>query len=78
MKFDQDLCGTCDINSTLGSVVPLAMFMYNPLIQRLNFSVSLCFRLLIFGCDSLGGLEWEAFDKWPGRIFRDRNGQLLL
>ena len=26
MKFDQDLCGTCDMNSTLGSVVPLAMF----------------------------------------------------
>ena len=26
LKFDQDLCGTCDMNSTLGSVVPLAMF----------------------------------------------------
>ena len=26
MKFDQDFCGTCDMNSTLGSVVPLAMF----------------------------------------------------
>ena len=26
MKFDQDLCATCDMNSTLGSVVPLAMF----------------------------------------------------
>ena len=26
MKFDQDLCGTCDMNSTLGSAVPLAMF----------------------------------------------------
>ena len=27
MKFDQDLCTrTCDMNSTLGSVVPLAMF----------------------------------------------------
>ena len=25
-EFDQDLCGTCDLNSTLGSVVPLAMF----------------------------------------------------
>ena len=25
--FDQDLCGTCDMNSTLGSVVPLAMFL---------------------------------------------------
>ena len=24
--FDQDLCGTCDMNLTLGSVVPLAMF----------------------------------------------------
>ena len=24
--LDQDLCGTCDMNSTLGSVVPLAMF----------------------------------------------------
>ena len=27
MKFDQDLCATCDMNSTLGSVVPLAMFL---------------------------------------------------
>ena len=26
LKFDQDLCGICDMNSTLGSVVPLAMF----------------------------------------------------
>ena len=26
MKFDQDLCATCDMNSTLGSVVPLALF----------------------------------------------------
>ena len=26
MKFDQDLCATCDMNSILGSVVPLAMF----------------------------------------------------
>ena len=26
LKFDQDLCGACDMNSTLGSVVPLAMF----------------------------------------------------
>ena len=26
---DQDLCGTCDINSTLGSVVPLAIFEYH-------------------------------------------------
>ena len=26
MKFAQDLCGICDMNSTLGSVVPLAMF----------------------------------------------------
>ena len=23
----EDLCGTCDMNSTLGSVVPLAMFL---------------------------------------------------
>ena len=29
MKFDQDLCATCDMNSTLGSVVPLAMFSIN-------------------------------------------------
>ena len=27
LKFDQDLCATCDMNSTLGSVVPLAMFL---------------------------------------------------
>ena len=26
-RFDQDLCRTCDMNSTLGSVVPLAMFL---------------------------------------------------
>ena len=25
LKFDQDLCGICDMNSILGSVVPLAM-----------------------------------------------------
>ena len=25
LKFDQDLCATCDMNSTLGSAVPLAM-----------------------------------------------------
>ena len=29
MKFDQDLCGTRDMNSILGSVVPLAMFLHN-------------------------------------------------
>ena len=27
MKFYQDLCETCDMNSTLGSVMPLAMFI---------------------------------------------------
>ena len=27
LMFDQDLCGICDMNSTLGSVVPLAMFL---------------------------------------------------
>ena len=27
MKFDQDLYATCDMNSTLGSVVPLALFI---------------------------------------------------
>ena len=27
MKFDQDLCANCDTNSTLGSGVPLAMFV---------------------------------------------------
>ena len=27
LKFDQDLYGTCDMNSTLGSVAPLAMFL---------------------------------------------------
>ena len=27
LKFDHDLCGTCDMNSTLVSVVPLAMFV---------------------------------------------------
>ena len=26
LKFDQDLCASCDMNSNLGSVVPLAMF----------------------------------------------------
>ena len=29
MKFDQDFCATCDMNSTRGSVVPLAMFLNN-------------------------------------------------
>ena len=28
MKFDQYLCLNFDMNSTLGSVVPLAMFLY--------------------------------------------------
>ena len=27
LKFDQDLCGTYDMKSTLGSAVPLAMFL---------------------------------------------------
>ena len=36
LKFDQDLCGTCDMNSTLGSVVPLAMFKKAPeMVSRL-------------------------------------------
>ena len=39
MKFDRDLCGNCDINSTLGSVVPLAMFIV--LICRCNIFASL-------------------------------------
>ena len=29
LKFDQDLRGTCDMNLTLGSVVPLAMFFFH-------------------------------------------------
>ena len=28
-KFDQDLCLNFDMNSTLGSVVPLAMFTFS-------------------------------------------------
>ena len=28
MNFDQDLCLNCDMNSTLGSDVPLAMFLH--------------------------------------------------
>ena len=36
MKFDQDLCATCDMNSTLGSVVPLAMFISGPLFSILE------------------------------------------
>ena len=35
-KFDQDLCLNFDMNSTLGSVVPLAMFSTRP-----NFSANL-------------------------------------
>ena len=43
MKFDQDLCATCDMNSTLGSVVPLAMFLSDILLglfsQIFSFSI---------------------------------------
>ena len=34
LKFDQDLCGACDMNSTLGSVVTLAMFLYFPIDEQ--------------------------------------------
>ena len=52
MKFDQDLCATCDMNSTLGSVVPLAMFSSKkgsqlnegPCETRISFSM----EILIF------------------------------
>ena len=30
LKFDQDLCGTCDMNASLESVLPLAMFYLSP------------------------------------------------
>ena len=43
MKFDQDLCATCDMNSTLGSVVPLAMF------QHKLPNVETCYFCTIFG-----------------------------
>ena len=46
-KFDQDLCLNFDMNSTLGSVVPLAMFLYNDhlrteMVLEEVFSPSLC------------------------------------
>ena len=52
MKFDQDLCGTSDMNSTLGSVVRLAMFFkalqtWPKLFQRLP--------------------RFKTFQKWPKR-----------
>ena len=42
MKFYQDLCETCDMNSTLGSVVPLAMFFY----PYLSIQRSLCIKTM--------------------------------
>ena len=50
LKFDQDLCGTCDMNATLGSVVPLAMFRhfdntYNTLINEVLLG---SFRTIIY------------------------------
>ena len=42
MKFDQDLCGTCDMNSTLGSVVPLAIFFKIFVIETNLDSIILC------------------------------------
>ena len=34
MTLDQDICATCDMNSTLGSVVPLAMFHWGTVLGR--------------------------------------------
>ena len=39
LKYDQDLCGTCDMNSTLGSFVPLAMFKTLLRAPILNFGL---------------------------------------
>ena len=47
LKFDQDLCGTCDMNSTLGSVVLLAMFL--DALASLDFKLSVsqgCFSAI--------------------------------
>ena len=40
LKLNQDLCGTCDMNSTLGSVVPLAMFLINTYMVRCAISAT--------------------------------------
>ena len=34
LKSDHDLCGTCNMNSTLVSVVPLAMFVTLAMIEK--------------------------------------------
>ena len=41
MKFDQDLCETCDMNSTLGSVVPLAMFTTCSVLSEEKYSANI-------------------------------------
>ena len=52
MKFDQDLCATCDMNSTLGSVVPLAMFWqyFTHFRIRMTFWISLKIPLEPVNC----------------------------
>ena len=42
LKFDQDLCGNFDMSSTLGSVVPLAMFIS---VQAIRFGLTWTFML---------------------------------
>ena len=65
MKFDQDLCATCDMNSTLGSVVPLAMFyswnrsvaeniVSNKMIKANNLSASMHLWITTFS-----GSNWS-------------------
>ena len=48
LKFDQDLCTSCDMNSNLASVVPLAMFYTDVPPYFKLFSQQLAFRILDF------------------------------
>ena len=54
LKFDQDLCGTCDMNSAQGSFVPFAMFKTLLRAPILNFG-------LIYHPDCLSRTYDKAF-----------------
>ena len=63
MKFDQDLCATCDMNSTLGSVVPLAMFYNQVKISTTLLFFSVLFIVISFICAGEGSVS-EVWPQW--------------
>ena len=58
-EVDQHLCGTCEMNSTLGSVVPLGMFQLK--------TSTLCHANSPLHCICDSGLRWKRRPRTLGK-----------